>query len=109
MSLYAVQKVIYEVNRNPQALAAFRADSAQFLTAYSLNDEERNALRGPDIGLLYVLGVNGQLLMHFAASCGHEWNAYLEAMRVGVATHGPVRAGIYAIKENHSQNKGKQS
>ena len=37
MSLYAVQKVIYEVNRNPQSMAAFRADSAQFLASYSLN------------------------------------------------------------------------
>jgi len=107
MSLYAVQKVIYEVNRNPAAMAAFRADSEQFLAAYSLNDEERGALRTPDIGLLYVLGVNGQLLMHFAASCGHEWNAYLEAMRAGVATHGPVRAGIYAIKERNTESHKK--
>ncbi len=44
MSLYAVQKVIYEVNRNPEAMAALRADSEKFLTAYSLNDEERGAL-----------------------------------------------------------------
>ena len=33
----------------------------------------------PDIGLLYVLGVNGQLLMHFAALHKIEWPDYLDA------------------------------
>jgi len=44
-----------------------------------------------------VLGVNGQLLMHYAALKGLEWDEYLRSMRDGVAEHGPVRAGIYAM------------
>jgi hypothetical protein len=41
------------------------------------------------------MGVNGQLLMHFAALRGYEWNAYLEAMREGERKYGPVRGGLY--------------
>jgi len=44
-----------------------------------------------------VLGVNGQLLMHYAALKKFEWDDYLQAMRDGVAEHGPVRDGIYAM------------
>ncbi len=99
MTLYAVQKLIYEVNRRRDHMDAFKARPESFMDAYELSAEERGALSKPDIGLLYVLGVNGQLLMHFAAAWGYEWNAYLDAMRAGVAAHGAVREGIYAIKE----------
>ena len=67
------------------------------LAGYALTEEELTAIRMPDIGLLYVLGVNGQLLMHYAALKQFEWDDYLQAMRDGVAEHGPVRAGIYAM------------
>ena len=43
------------------------------------------------------MGVNGQILMHFAAFSGIEWSDYLQRMRDGVKRHGPVRAGIYAM------------
>ena len=69
------------------------------LASYELTGEEREAIRKPDIGLLYVLGVNGQILMHYAAFRGFEWTAYLDAMREGVRRHGPVRAGVYAMVE----------
>jgi Aromatic-ring-opening dioxygenase LigAB, LigA subunit len=97
VSLYAVQKVLYELNRDPQLQASYRDDPASVLTGRDLTGEERGALLGKDIGLLYVLGVNGQILMHYAAFCGMEWNDYLEAMRNGVREHGPVRDGIYAM------------
>jgi hypothetical protein len=96
MSLYAVQKAIYEVNRSAAAMAKYRENPAAFAAGYELTAEEAGALAEPDIGLLYVLGVNGQLLMHFAAACGYEWNAYIEAMNQGLTQYGPVRAGLYA-------------
>jgi hypothetical protein len=99
MSLYMLQKAIYQINRNENDLASYRTDPMQYSAAYALNQDEREALVRPDIGLLYVLGVNGQLLMHFAASCGYQWDAYINAMTDGVAKHGPVREGIYAAKE----------
>lgn len=102
MSLYAIQKIIYEINRQPDMFRMYQADTVGFLAKYKLTEEESYALRAPDVGLLYVLGVNGQLLMHFAAACGYGWDAYLEAMRKGVALHGPVRDGIYAMKGKSS-------
>lgn len=98
MSLYALQKAIYEVNRDVSAMTRYRANPPAFAEGYELTVEEAAALSEPDIGLLYVLGVNGQLLMHFAAACGYEWNAYIDAMKHGLEVHGPVREGLYAKK-----------
>lgn len=99
MSLYYVQKLLYELNRDPLIRERFREDADKLLSQYELTQEEREAIKQPDIGLLYVIGVNGQLLMHYAAMCNFEWDAYIEAMREGVRRHGPVRAGIYAMVE----------
>jgi hypothetical protein len=97
MSLYYVQKLLFQLNRDPELRGRFAADRAAVLAGYELSAEETAAIISPDIGLLYVLGVNGQLLMHYAALCGLDWNTYLEAMRDGVRRHGPVRAGVYAL------------
>lgn len=97
MSLYYVQKLLYQLNRDTSTQQQFHEDFDVLLNQYSLTDEEIHALRKPDIGLLYVLGVNGQILMHYAALCGVEWFDYLEAMRHGIVEHGPVRAGLYAM------------
>ncbi len=95
MSLYNVQKVLYQLNRDPAVRQRFDAHFDALLADYDLTEEERRALREPDIGLLYVMGVNGQILMHYAALRGYEWNAYLEAMREGERKYGPVRTGMY--------------
>lgn len=100
MSLYYLQKVIYQLNRDPHVRARYEADFVALLGDYDLTDDELSALKEPDIGLLYVLGVNGQLLMHYAALCGYEWDQYIEAMREGVKSHGKVRAGLYAMAED---------
>jgi hypothetical protein len=97
MSLYQLQKFLYDLNRDPGVQASFRAQPAQLLGRYELTGEEHAALAAGDIGLIYVLGANGQLLMHFAAFLGLSWPAYLQAMRDGVMRHGPVRAGVYAM------------
>ncbi len=100
MSLYAVQKFLYHLNREAQVqrrYAAKGAEQAALLDSYDLNPEERQAVEQGDIGKLYVLGCNGQLLMHFGPLVGLQWAEYLEAMREGVRKYGPVRAGIYAM------------
>ena len=97
MSLYSVQKLLFLLNRDKAIQARFKSDLAGLLDDFELDPEERRAISTPDIGLLYVLGVNGQILMHFAAFCGIAWPDYLEAMRRGIREHGPVRAGIYAM------------
>ena len=97
MSLYSTQKFLYHLNRDPAVQQRFRDDLPALLDAYELDTEERDAIVAGDIGKLYVLGSNGQLLMHFAALLGMPWADYIEAMREGVRRHGPVRAGIYAM------------
>jgi hypothetical protein len=96
MSLYALQKLLYELNRDPGVQDEFVADREALLARFRMSGEEADAIRNDDIGLLYVLGVNGQILMHFAAWRGLAWNEYIEAMKDGLARHGQVRGGIYA-------------
>jgi len=102
MSLYYVQKLLYNLNRDPTVRAQFERDRGGVLECYDLTSEEREAIEKPDIGLLYVMGVNGQILMHYAALRGYEWNAYIEAMREGERTYGPVRTGLYTSAESRT-------
>ena len=100
MSLYSTQKFLYHLNRDQEVQRRYRAGAEErmaLLAAYDLTDEERIAIHEGDIGKLYVLGCNGQLLMHFAPLLEVAWADYLEAMRNGVRQYGPVRAGIYAM------------
>lgn len=95
MSLYHVQKLLYQLNRDPTVRKQYEESFDALLEGFELTGEERRAIREPDIGLLYVMGVNGQLLMHYAALRGYEWDAYIDAMRQGEKRYGPVRTGLY--------------
>jgi hypothetical protein len=97
MSLYHLQKFLYVLNRDEAVQNKYHDDLERILSEYDLSGEESAALRDGDIGLLYVLGVNGQILMHFAAFLGIEWFDYLDLMRAGIEKHGPVRAGVYTM------------
>ena len=96
MSLYTLQKLIYELNRDPQVQQAFLDDREALLARFRLSEEEAEAIRSDDVGMLYILGVNGQILMHFAAWRGLSWDEYIQAMKDALAKHGQVRGGIYA-------------
>ena len=97
MSHYTLSKLLYVLNRDDSAKAQFKGEPNAFVDRFQLSAEERRAILDRDIGLLYVLGVNGQILMHFAALCEIQWSDYLQRMRDGVKVHGPVRDGIYAM------------
>ncbi len=100
MSLYATQKFLCHLNRDVQVQRRYAtggSERAALLDGYEFDAEERAAIDSGDIGKLYVLGCNGQLLMHFAPLLGIAWADYLQAMRDGVRRYGPVRAGIYAM------------
>jgi len=103
MSLYYVQKLLYQLNRDPAVRRRFESDLESLLTEYELDGDERRAIVDGDVGLLYVMGVNGQLLMHYAALIGQEWDEYIAAMKDGVAKHGPVRGGLYTLLEDRDQ------
>lgn len=97
MSLYYTQKLLYDINRDPDIQRQYQQQTDTLLANYDLTEEEQQALLQPDIGLLYVLGVNGQILMHFAAFHQIAWDDYLQYMRDGVKKYGRVREGIYAM------------
>ena len=97
MSLYGTQKLLFHLNRDAGVQQRFREDRSALLDDYELDAEEHEAIVAGDVGKLYVLGSNGQLLMHFAALLGMPWADYIEAMRDGVRKHGPVRDGVYAM------------
>lgn len=100
MSLYHLQKLLYQLNRDDRVKQEYHTDLQALLGEYDLSSEERGALTDGDIGLLYVLGVNGQILMHYAALLNIEWFDYLRLMREGVEKYGPVRDGVYAMTGN---------
>ena len=45
------------------------------------------------------MGVNAQLLMHYATMSGYDWPQYIQAMRDGIDKYGPVREGLYAMQD----------
>ena len=52
--------------------------------------------------------------MHFAALHSIEWQDYLQRMRDGLISHGPVREGVYAVTgyervDAHSERLGQTS
>jgi hypothetical protein len=106
MSLYYVQKLLYQLNRDPAVRKRFETDKTALLAEYELDAEERAAIEQGDIGLLYVMGVNGQILMHYAALLGQPWDVYINAMREGVRKHGPVRAGLYSMLKDRRPPTG---
>ena len=99
MSLYYVQKLLYQLNRDRHTRLRYEEDFVGLLDEYDLDDEELAAISEADIGLLYIMGVNGQLLMHYAALRGYEWDAYIQTMRDALKKHGNVRAGLYATTD----------
>ena len=92
-----MQKFLYELNRDERVQREYAADPTSAIEGYELTAEEARAITEPDIGLLFHLGVNGQILMHFAALHRIEWADYLQLMRDGIDEHGPVREGVYAM------------
>jgi hypothetical protein len=97
VSLYQLQKFLFDINREPGVQQQYGAGLDGLLDRYELSAEERAAVASGDIGLIYVLGANGQLLMHYAAFLGMPWVDYIRALRDGVAKHGQVRAGVYTM------------
>ena len=65
MSLYQIQKLMYEVNRNPERREAYRKDKAAFAARYDLTADERDAVTQLDIRRLYQFGVHPLLLRPF--------------------------------------------
>jgi len=81
MSVYALNKILREVNRNPQARERFMQDAAALAAEFDLTDEERAAIVARDIGKLYKLGAHGLILRPFTILHQMSEPDYLRAIR----------------------------
>jgi Aromatic-ring-opening dioxygenase LigAB, LigA subunit len=83
MSLYALQKLIRDVNRKPDCREAYFQSAETFAAGYDLTAEERAALVGMNVGELYAMGVHGLLLRPFTLLRQMGEEDYLKAIRGG--------------------------
>ena len=81
MSLYQVQKLLFEVNRDKQARVRFLAEREQLMRDYDLSTDERQALLETDFHALYRMGVHSLLLGPLAATLGLSFPDYLARLR----------------------------
>jgi hypothetical protein len=81
MSLYALQKLIRDVNRKPALRKAYFDAPKDFSASYDLTDDERDALLKLDIGKMYAKGVHGLLLRPFTIIHSMSEPDYLKAIR----------------------------
>jgi len=80
MSLYQLQKLMFEVNRNPERREEYRKDAAAFATRYDLTVEEKEAVSSLDIRTLYQRGVHSLLLRPFTLLHGVSNEDYAKAL-----------------------------
>jgi hypothetical protein len=81
MSAYALNKLLREVNRNPQVRESFFADRAAISAKFELSDAEREAIVHQDVGALYRLGAHGLILRPFTILQQMSEPDYLAAIR----------------------------
>ena len=81
MSLYAVQKLLFHLNNDPDVRLRFEEERDVVLAGYALTDEERRALAQADVGRLHLMGVHPLLLAPFAGRSGLKWPDYLAALQ----------------------------
>jgi hypothetical protein len=65
VSLYQLQKLIYQVNRDSAQRELYRQDPAVFVKNYDLSDAEAEAALKVDVRALYSMGVHSLLLRPF--------------------------------------------
>ena len=81
MSLYCVQKILFQVNNDAGVWGRFATDRTALLADYRLTEAERRVLHNTDIGTLYVMGVHPLLLAPFAGHAGLRWPDYIAELR----------------------------
>jgi len=97
MSLYSVQKALFQLNNDAVARARFKSERDALLAEYALTDEERRALAEVDVGRLHLMGVHPLLLAPFAGRSGLKWPDYLAALQRARDAQAPdSRTGLAA-------------
>ncbi len=81
MSLYQVQKLLFNLHNNLSLRAQYASDPVKVMADYSLTDDEKGALLSKDMRALYRMGVNPWLLLQYANISGVETRDYLRQIR----------------------------
>jgi hypothetical protein len=81
MSLYQLQKLIREINRNPGTRESFMSAPADLAARMGLDAAEQSALVNRDYASLYRMGVHGLLLRPFSIIHAVSEPDYLAAIR----------------------------
>jgi Aromatic-ring-opening dioxygenase LigAB, LigA subunit len=81
VSLYALQKLIREINRDPRTRQEFFGAPKEVAARVALSFAEHDALVNRDYGALYRLGVHGLLLRPFSILHHVSEPDYLRAIR----------------------------
>jgi hypothetical protein len=81
VSLYQVQKLLFDVNRDPQVRGRFLDERERLVTGYELTADERRAILETDFHALYQMGVHSLLLGPLAATLGLSFPDYLAILR----------------------------
>jgi len=80
MSLYAVQRVIFELKHDKPRAALLRTDPPAALRDAGLTEAERDALARGDLAGLYLMGVHPLLLAPYSRMAGLSRNDYQRAL-----------------------------
>ena len=70
MSLYQVQKLLFQLHNDLELRARYKANSQKVLELYDLSDTETKMLLEADVGSLYRLGVHTYLLWSYGRLMG---------------------------------------
>jgi hypothetical protein len=81
VSLYEVQKLLFNVNRDRHVRARYLDERESLVAEYGLTEDERRAVLGPDFHALYGMGVHSLLLAPLAATLGVSFPDYLATLR----------------------------
>ncbi|MGH7816993.1 MAG: hypothetical protein ACREOR_06355 [Candidatus Binatia bacterium] len=81
MSLYDVQKLLFQVNRDPKTLDRFLHEREKLVTEYRLTEEEQRAVMATDFRRLYEMGAHSLLLGPLAGTLGLSFPDYLAILR----------------------------
>ena len=81
MSAYGLNKMIRDLNRDPQCRQRHTASPAEFVRGYDVSPEETTAFLAYDVRTLYKLGVHGLILRPFTLINKMSETDYLQAIR----------------------------
>jgi hypothetical protein len=81
MSSQALQNLLVELLRSEEALEQYQHNPDALSARHGLSEEERERLKGKDMGWLYVQGIHPYILAQFALSIRYDMGAYAKQVR----------------------------